>query len=48
MHKISFYRYKKKQLTKTFSRQIENEVPPAIKIISLKNGECFKATIGPS
>lgn len=34
--------------TNVFSRQILKLVPPATKSMSLKNGERFMATIGPS
>lgn len=39
---------KRNKLTCVFSRHILKTVPPAIKIISLKNGDRLIATIGPS
>jgi hypothetical protein len=40
--------FEKSGLTKTFSRQILNVVPPTINKISLKNGERLMAVAGAS
>ena len=48
MHIFINQLFEKSGLTKTFSRQILNVVPPTINKISLKNGERLMAVAGAS